>query len=376
MFLLNFKRLKYLLFLLLLLPSLLLATQKEFYIQTFDSGFGGFFTAKAIEEKAKEVVKDYDVSFKIKHLGDTKNAPYGEKKPEAIGYYTAFNLSDIFEQGSPDMTFVACNTASTRKNQANEIIDSMYGKSKSNNISYVIQASTKRVKSLIDPVLAKNSVANISIISTPATLKSQAYPKAIAKLYGGTLQSNRIQEIPQDRWYKGKTSNKIISLTRVSTIKFDDKTIFIYQLAPANWVDLVEHGAPKDVKEKIVARDLDLLKAIIPKGTKIDVFGEFCTHYPVVDGIIKNDTKDIKTANTEYILQGPLMADIFMQRLMPEIEQYKRDKPLEDGKELQKLYKELKPSIVVTGNNVQETRDLVNTIFHDHNQTKITSSNY
>ena len=89
-----------------------------------------------------------------------------------------------------------------------------------------------------------------------------------------------------------------MSLTRVSTIKFDDKKIFIYQLDPANWVDLVEHGAPKAVKEKIVARDLSLLKAIIPDGTKIDVFGEFCTHYPVVDGIIKTDTKDIKTCNT------------------------------------------------------------------------------
>ena len=40
-----------------------------------------------------------------------------------------------------------------------------------------------------------------------------------------------------------------------------------------------------------------------------------------------------------------------------------------------KLYKELKLSIVVTGDNVKETRELVNTIFHDNNQTKIVSSN-
>ncbi|QLE78563.1 hypothetical protein FLM55_01925 [Francisella sp. Scap27] len=359
----------------LLIPSVLLASQKEYYIQTFDSGFGGFFTAKAIEEKAKEVVKDYDVSFKISHLGDTKNAPYGEKEPEAIGFFTAFNLSDIFQAGTPDMTFVACNTASTRRNQANSIIDSMYGDSKSKSISYVISASTNRVKNLLKPVLSKQNVANISIISTPATLKSKAYPEALAKLYGGKLTSQKITKIVQDRWYKKNTKENITSLTRVSTIEFGNKKIFIYQLAPANWVDLIEHGASKKVKEEIVFRDLNLLKSIIPAGTKIDVFGEFCTHYPVVDSIIKNDTKGVKTDKTQYILQGPLMANLFLERLKPEIQQYKRQTPLTDGDELQKLYKELKPSIVVTGDNVKETRELVNTIFHDNNQTKIVSSN-
>ena len=357
----------------MLVPAILFFSQKEYSIQTFDSGFGGFFTAKAIEEQAKDIVKNYDVSFKIEHFGDTKNAPYGEREPEAIGFFTAFNLIDIFEHGSPDMTFVACNTASTRKKQANEVIDTMLGEGKSESISYIIQTSASRVKELLEPTLLTEDIANISIISTPATLKSEAYPEAIAKLYDGELKSEEVKETVQDRWHEKYGNKKITSLTRVSTIEFGDKKILIYQLAPANWVDLVEHGATNNTK-KIVASDLKLLKNILPEDTRIDIFGEFCTHYPVVDRILKSNTKDIKANKSTYILQGPLMANIFLERIQPDIQQYKRDAPLTDNHELQELYKKLKPSIVVTGDNVEETRELVNTIFHDNNQTKITSS--
>ncbi len=88
---------------------------KKLKVATFDSGFGGFLTAKEIEKKSIELVREYDVAFDITHFGDTDKAPYGNRSNEEIGRLTTQGVQKALNQGAK-LVFIACNTASTQYN--------------------------------------------------------------------------------------------------------------------------------------------------------------------------------------------------------------------------------------------------------------------
>ena len=71
--------------------------EEHLKIATFDSGFGGYFTAQAITQVAAKIAQQKDAVFSIEHFGDTANAPYGEKTPEQIAALTTRGVSKLLE---------------------------------------------------------------------------------------------------------------------------------------------------------------------------------------------------------------------------------------------------------------------------------------
>ncbi len=335
--------------LLFFLVSTVSLARTNVHIATFDSGFGGFFTAKEIEKQSSELSQSHNTNFTISHYGDTANAPYGEKTPEKIAELSARGITKAFDNGA-EYVFIACNTASTQF----EAIKTILNKKKdgrADKIISIIDSSVQEMKNQIDEKLKTSQTVNVAILATPATIRAGAYLRAIAKAYNVPAPLNDIKFVTQDRWYK-KKGDKIDSATGKTELQLaGGKKIVISQIGPGNWVDMIEHGAIQEEKKLAVKRDLALLA---PKA-KWDVVGEFCTHFPAIDLLIKEQGQglDLSTTKTSYIKQGPLMAGIFKKMMLTQL---KAEKPDE-------IMTPTRARIFISGNNFDETKELSKELF-------------
>ncbi len=335
------------------------SNRQQIRIDTFDSGFGGYFTAKAIEKSAREIVKTKDTAFTVHHFGDTQFAPYGEKTPEQIAELTAYGVKRALSKGS-DTVFIACNTASTQYPAVVQAVEAEFpGRGK--DVISIIQSSAEEVKEKLDAALVNKNEAHFTIFATPATTKTEIYPKTIAQLYGAEL----IREKPLAP--AGEALNGLQNFIGKSSLKLDNgKKIHLYSFAPAEWVGLIEGGADLKTKHSAVNRDLALLETILPPKQKIDGVGEFCTHYPVFDRLIRARfaEQNLTDNHTAYIVQAPLMAEIFEKRAAEKLSAHNRLTPA-DEPELRRLYEMSRPTITISGDNRAQTEALARTVFPD-----------
>ena len=127
-------------------------------------------------------------------------------------------------------------------------------------------------------------------------------------------------------------------------------------MAPGNWVDLVEKGGNLAEKNIAVERDVDILSSIMPDNIKVDGVGYFCTHYPAFDNAIRLRFSENGRSHerTEFIAQGPIMAQVFEQRAKSS-ELPLRATPISQEM-LQTLVKKAKANIIISGNNVEPTK--------------------
>ncbi len=331
-----------------LLWSTLVLAQPEIKVATFDSGFGGYFTAKEIESSTNELLKTRTGNLTISHYGDTANAPYGEKSPEQIAELSAKGINRAFQDGA-EIVFIACNTASTQFVAIQALLNQT-APGRGDKIVSIIDSSVTELKRRIDEMLKTKANVFVALLATPATIKNGAYIKALAQAYSVTATEAPLKNFPQERWFKEK-GKEVISVAGEVTLKLSGKkTIFISLIGPANWVELIEHGASKAEKTTAITRDLSLLAA----KTKWDVVGEFCTHFPAVDAIIKTESTKLglSGAKTSYIKQGPLMAEIFRKMISPRL--------LPSS---QKISKKVQAKIFISGSNLQETKNLARELF-------------
>jgi glutamate racemase len=332
------------------------------HVATFDSGFGGFFTAKSIEKATPPLLERYNTVITIRHYGDTLNSPYGEKSPAEIALLGSNGVLKALDDGA-DMVFIACNTASTQYDKIELAVDRAYP-GRSRDVYSIVDTSAKEAKRLIDQRLPRETDARLAILATPATVKSLIYPRRLAQLYGQPLDEQNPHFISQPRWLKSK-GDTVQSITEESVIHLPGgKAIHIYQMAPANWVELIEHGADLQQKQHAVKRDLAFLFALLPRGARLDVVGYFCTHFPVFDKAIRQEmtARGVADPNTEFILQGPLMANIFVHEAEARLKDYRRVTPI-SPQELDRLEVLSRASITISGDNADITRHLTHTLF-------------
>ena len=345
------------------LPNLSAAPPPEpLRVATFDSGFGGYLTAKSIEGTAATLLRDFDATITIRHYGDTKNLPYGEKTPAQIATLGSAGVLRAFQQGA-DMVFIACNTASTQYQLIRRAVDEAYpGQNKP--VVSIIDASTQEAKRQLDRALLRQPMATFVILATPATLRSMVYPRQLARLYGTAIAEEAPRATTQPRWFKANGPT-IDSLTQKSVLTLPGgRRIDLFQLAPANWVELIEHGAEPRAKLEAVRRDLALLVAQLPKGSVPAVVGYFCTHYPIFDAAIRAElaAQVQGTRETHFILQGQLMADIFKGMAEARLQVRQRQAPIA-AEGLRVLVDASRANITISGQNGKVTRALAQTMF-------------
>src|SRR5580765_2331553 len=343
-------------------PDAPAASAEALHVATFDSGFGGFLTAKSIESAAAPLLRNYDATITVHHYGDTKNLPYGEKTPDQIAALGSAGVLKAFSDGA-DMVFIACNTASTQYERIRHAVDLAYP-GQSRPVVSIIDVSTAEARRLLDAALAHKRTASLAILATPVTVRSMTYPRRLAALYGARIDEGAVRTYTQPRWHAAQGAT-IDSLVQQSIVTLPSgQRIDVYQLAPANWVELIEHGADLAEKHEAVSRDLGLLLGAIPGGAAPDVVAYFCTHYPIFDGMIRADlaSRAPGASSTHYIAQGALMARLFQDMAAARLKGHERRQPLTDA-QLAPLLVQARPMITISGANGPTTRSLARTVF-------------
>jgi glutamate racemase len=127
-------------------------------IGVFDSGVGGLTVVAALRRRLP--------AESILYLGDTARLPYGSKSPETVTRYTRRNIEFLVERGVKAVV-VACNTASALALEHIELAGGMplWG---------VIEPGARRA--------AEVSRGRVGVIATEATVRSDAYPRALRRL--------------------------------------------------------------------------------------------------------------------------------------------------------------------------------------------------
>ena len=302
-------------------------------------------------------MNDFHLDINIEHFGDTKNAPYGSKSEEKIADLTVSGVKYAL-QNNANMVFIACNTASTQYAPVMKEINKIFPNSDDNVVS-IIDATVNDIKSKIEYTLSFKNEVNFVILATPKTVQSNIYTDNIARYFHQKSQQIHSEIVTQPCW---KSQGTVESLLQHDVIALDfDQKINLYYLAPANWVNLIELGADIEDKKNIVGRDLALLQNIIPHKASIDMVGEFCTHYPVFDDLIRDEMKNAD--NIDFIQQGPIMAALFEGYIYRHYAHLRYDnspKPYRNSS----LYN-LRPNIVISGQNIQQTRKLAQDLFSE-----------
>jgi len=125
-------------------------------IGVFDSGVGGLTVAAALAARLP--------SETILYLGDTARLPYGTKSAATVARYTQANLDFLGRRGVKAVV-VACNTASALALEAIRPAVPVWG---------VIEPGARQA--------AASSRGRVGVIGTEATVRSDAYGRALRRL--------------------------------------------------------------------------------------------------------------------------------------------------------------------------------------------------
>jgi glutamate racemase len=186
-------------------------------IGVFDSGVGGLTVVSALRRRLPRE--------SILYLGDTARLPYGSKSPDTVTRYTRRNIEFLLERGVKAVV-VACNTASALALPHLHPEVPTWG---------VIEPGARKAAAV--------SRGRVGVIATEATVRSDAYPRALRAL---------------------RPDLEILS-----------------QACPL-FVPLVEEGWHDDpVTEEVAER---YLRPLLDAGIDTLVLG--CTHYPLLVDVL------------------------------------------------------------------------------------------
>ncbi len=210
-------------------------------IGVFDSGVGGLTVVAALRRRLP--------AESILYLGDTARLPYGSKSEDTVTRYTRRNIEFLVERGVKAVV-VACNTASALALPHLDPEVPTWG---------VIEPGARKAAAV--------SRGRVGVIATEATVRSDAYPRALRRL---------------------RPDLEILS-----------------QPCPL-FVPLVEEGWYDDpVTEQVAER---YLRPLLDAGIDTLVLG--CTHYPLLKPVLQKvagpgvTLVDSAEAVAEVVAQG------------------------------------------------------------------------
>ncbi len=238
-------------------------------IGVFDSGVGGLTVVRALMER---------LPFEnIIYFGDTARVPYGVKSVETICRF-ACEITDFLLKNGVKILIVACNT------MAAVAMDVISGRS-SVPVLNVIEAGASAA-------VSATRRKYIGVIGTPATIDSNAYPRAIHQL---------------------------------------DSAVRIYSQACPLFVPLVEEGWLNHPVTRLTA--MEYLKPVTCHNIDTLVLG--CTHYPLLKPLLQKvagaEIQLVDSAEAMAEQTARTLAQMDMQnhqRTGPEYRFYVSDVPL------------------------------------------------
>jgi glutamate racemase len=193
-------------------------------VGVFDSGLGGLTVVRAIQKVFK--------GAELFYIADTAYAPYGEKTVEQIVERCDNITRYLLENHGIEALIVACNTATSAA------IKHLRQK-----FPFLIVIGTEPG---IKPAILNTQTAHVGVLATPATLKGDKYQCLVNDL---------------------------------SNIKH----VTLYEQACVGLVEQIEKGEINT--PKTLAMLESWLKPMKDNGVDTIVLG--CTHYPLVDDVIK-----------------------------------------------------------------------------------------
>lgn len=160
-------------------------------IGVFDSGLGGLTVLKALARRMP--------SEGLIYFGDTAHVPYGSKSPEAVARYSVEVARFLAAKGIK-LLVVACNTSS----------------------AVALPAIRRAVKVPVLGVIEPGAIAaaratrggRIGVIGTEATVRSDAYPRALKAL--GARARTVSQACPlfvplvEEGWWGGEVTEAVV----------------------------------------------------------------------------------------------------------------------------------------------------------------------
>jgi glutamate racemase len=201
-------------------------------IGVFDSGVGGLTVLRALKEHLP--------SENLIYFGDTARVPYGNKSPKTIIKFSIQNVR-LLERFNVKMVVVACNTSSAH---ALEVLKSNF----SFPIVGVIEPGAREAVKI-------SKSGKIGVIGTEATVRSEAYKRAIVSL---------------------------------------NPFCQVYQKACPLFVPLIEEGWLNDEVTYEVAKRY--LREVMDKGVDTLVLG--CTHYPLIKDVLSKICQGISLVDS------------------------------------------------------------------------------
>ncbi|MCX7941020.1 MAG: glutamate racemase [Endomicrobia bacterium] len=209
-------------------------------IGIFDSGVGGLTVLKEIHKLLP--------NESIIYLGDTARVPYGNKSKDTIIRYSIENTKFLLKH-KIKLLVVACNTSSS---YAINVLQKLFRG------LHIIGVVIPGAKAAVEKT--KNN--RVGIIGTKATIRSNAYTKAIKKL------------------------NKNVEVISQATPLF-------VPLIEEGWVDKVysidrHSDYYRRVSHENILRQLAAEYLTPLKKANVDVLVLGCTHYPAIKSVIQD----------------------------------------------------------------------------------------
>lgn len=224
-------------------------------IGIFDSGVGGLTVVKEI----KKLLLDVPIIY----FGDTARLPYGNKSAETIQKFSG-EIVDFLENRGCKTIVIACNSASALA------ADWLREKYPNLEIYDVVSTGAEAAVEITNPPSLKLRRARkkkVGVIGTAATINSSIYKKKISEF---------------------------------------DPEIQVFTKACPLFVHLVEENWIKRPETKKIARTY--LREL--KLRKIDTLLLGCTHYPLLEDVIK----DVMGRRTTLVSSGKKLAEKLFEK--------------------------------------------------------------
>ncbi len=253
----------------------------------FDSGLGGLTVVRAIRRLYPHV--------DIVYLGDTARVPYGVRSPQVIVQY-AIECAHFLSTQKIDAVVIACNTVSALA------------------IPEVKQQMTVPVYGVLEPgARAASKYDRVGVLATRATVRSQAYTRAIHALNPKSevvsVASPLLVPLVEEGWAKSPNG-------KLTSIVSQTLSHYLEPLAHAKIQAMILGCTHYPLLKELIEAEFEKLGWTIPL---IDSGEELAKEIPISNLENPDHTGKLEVYTTDESVTFQSMAEAFLSESVPHV---------------------------------------------------------